>query len=358
MSQEKKLYEYINKEMMYADTSLPIGSYCICKDTEQLYLYTNRDEFGVELQGNERWIPKYPENLTLHMPEDSYVSPEEFDRVTGNIQAQVEKVENDYQSRDNSVLAESKGYTDGKISNIERDIDTLEDSIEFVRSGANTEINKLKDQDIQIIGRLERLESGGPDISTELNELNQQVAELETKVNDLDPTTGSYVSKKEYAENNQKISNDITTINAAIANQKADLEGYKTTVEKTYVKQDTLTEYATKDEVTTAKNEAIGAAVSAVNGSLENYATSDEIKDVYSTKEELNEYKTIVDDTYISNEELNEYKEEVIQHIADVKKEIISEPITYMPSLEVKDEAYVGNNIPYYVGKTDRKSVV
>jgi chromosome segregation ATPase len=347
MSQEKKLYEYINKEMMYADASLPIGSYCICKDTEQLYLYTNRDEFGVELQGDERWVPKYPENLTLYMPEDSYVSPEEFDRVVGNIQAHVETVENDYQSRDNSVLAESKGYTDGKISNIERDIESLEDSIEFVRSGANTEINKLKDQDIQIIGRLERLESGGPDISTELNELNQQVSALETKVNDLDPTTGSYVSKKEYAENNQKISNDITTINAAIANQKSDLEGYKTTVEKTYVKQDTLTEYATKDEVTTAKNEAIGAAVSAVNGSLENYATSDEIKDVYSTKEELNEYKTIVDDTYISNEELNEYKEEVIQHIADVKKEIISEPITYMPSLEVKDEAYVG--ITYHI---------
>lgn len=220
--------------------------------------------------------------------------------------------------------------------------------------------------------------------ASDKQELKDEITELAEKVDLLVPgSTADFITSKDLSDAlKTKVDTSVYTpqIASIQKNQQttdSNLETYKTEVSETYATKSELTEtvkpFATKTQVasdiTSAKNEAIGATTTTINDGLA--AVRQEMSNNYSTKVETGEISRQIEDIQEiqkgfedelgsqkqSIEDLGTKTDDLDKKIDQVKVDILMEPNVYIPSKDIKDEAVISIDVPYYKGKT-RKDIV
>jgi hypothetical protein len=251
-------------------------------------------------------------------------------------------------------------------------VSDLSESIQESLRKADSSLQKLDKEDLQkqIDDLGEAVEKIKPEDTSDFITSNELSDALKTKVD-----TSVYTPQ-------------IAAIQTSQQATDSNLETYKTEVSKTYATKSELTEtvepFATKTQVTSdiekAKNEAIGATTSTITDGLaavrqemsNNYTTkaetegiSGQITDIQeiqsgfqgeldSQKESIGKIDEKVTEV---NTKLDESIDSLDKKIDQVKVDILMEPNVYIPSKDIKDEAVISIDVPYYKGKT-RKEIV
>lgn len=220
--------------------------------------------------------------------------------------------------------------------------------------------------------------------ASDKQELKDEITELAEKVDLLVPgSTTDFITSKDLSDAlKTKVDTSVYTpqIASIQKNQQttdSNLEAYKTEVSKTYATKSELTEtvkpLATKSQValdiTSAKNEAIGATTTTINDGLS--AVRQEMSTNYTTKEETGEILGQIEDIRgiqegfgdelesqkQSIEDLETKTDDLDKKIDQVKVDILMEPNVYIPSKDIKDDAVISIDVPHYKGMT-RKDIV
>ena len=220
--------------------------------------------------------------------------------------------------------------------------------------------------------------------ASDKQELKDEITELAEKVDLLVPgSTADFITSEQlYEALKKKVDTDVYTpqIASIQKNQQttdSNLEAYKTEVSETYTTKSELTEtvkpFATKTQVasdiTSAKNEAIGATTTTINDGLA--AVRQEMSNNYTTKVETGEISRQIEDIRgvqesfegelqsqkQSIEDLGTKTDDLDKKIDQIKVDILMEPNVYIPSKDIKDEAVISIDVPHYKGMT-RKDFV
>lgn len=230
--------------------------------------------------------------------------------------------------------------------------------------------------------------------ASDKQELKDEITELAEKVDLIVPgSTADFITSEQLSEAlKKKVDTDVYTpqIASIQKNQQTtddNLSNYKSEVEKTYSTKEELGEtiklLATKEQVALdiekAKNEAIGATTTTINGGLS--AVRQEMSNNYTTKVETGEISRQIEDIQEKqsgfetelesqkesieaidgkvgeiNSKLDESIDSLDKKIDQVKVDILMEPNVYVPSKDIKDEAVISIDVPYYKGMS-RKDI-
>lgn len=229
--------------------------------------------------------------------------------------------------------------------------------------------------------------------TSDKQELKDEITELAEKVDLIVPgSTADFITSEQLTEAlKTKVDTEVYTpqITSILKNQETtdkNLEDYKSEVEKTYSTKkelsDSIEPLATKEQVASdiekAKNEAIGATTTTITDGL--FAVRQEMSNNYTTKVETGEISRQIEDIQEKqsgfetelesqkesieaidekvvevNSKLDESIEGLDKKIDQVKVDILMEPNVYIPSKDIKDEAVISIDVPYYKGMSRKK---